>query len=84
LVCDSIATYGKGGEAASVPGMAGGMAGGGHGDSHGSDKDVEHITSMSACFGDKLGVTQLKKGQKWQLEAYYDYNKYVFLLVILE
>ena len=64
--------------------MAGGMAaGGGHGDSHGAGKDVEHITSMSACFGDKLGVTQLKKGQKWQLEAYYDYNKYVPRSVIL-
>jgi hypothetical protein len=57
--------------------MAGGMAGGGHGDSHGGGgKDMEHITSMSACYGDKLGVTQLKKGQKWLLEAYYDYNKY--------
>jgi hypothetical protein len=78
-VCDSIATYGKGEGEAGVPGMAGGMASGGDGHSHGGmgeGKDVEHITSMSACFDDKLGVRQLKKGQKWQLEAFYDYNKY--------
>jgi hypothetical protein len=80
MVCDSKATYGKGGgEEAAVPGMAGGgMAGGGHGDSHGGSGDkMDHITSMSTCHGDKLGVKQLKKGQKWLLEAYYDYNQYV-------
>jgi hypothetical protein len=64
--------------------MAGPMASGGHGDSHGGGKAEEHITSMSTCYGDKLGVTQLKKGQKWLLEAYYDYNKYVFLITIIK
>jgi len=37
---------------------------------------VEHITSMSACFGDKLGVKRLVKGQKWELEGFYDYAKH--------
>jgi hypothetical protein len=47
-------------------------AGAGHGHGGGA---TEHITAMSTCFGDKLGLNQLKKGQKWQLEAYYDYDK---------
>jgi hypothetical protein len=37
---------------------------------------VEHITSMTACFSDTLGIKQLKKGQKWDLEAFYDYSKH--------
>jgi hypothetical protein len=77
LICDSVATYGKG-EGASVPGMAptgaAPMEGGGH--SHGG-AGAEHITNMSTCQGEGLGLTQLKKGQKWLLEAYYDYDKYV-------
>jgi hypothetical protein len=59
--------------------MSGGMAGsshdGGHGGSGSANKAEEHITSMSACFGDKLGVKDLKKGQKWNLKAFYDYDK---------
>jgi hypothetical protein len=35
---------------------------------------TEHITAMSACFGDKLGVKRLVKGQKWELEGFYDYS----------
>jgi hypothetical protein len=67
-----VATYSKSGGSGGMA-MAGGMAGGAHGgDSHGSAG--EHITSMSACFDDKLGVKQLKKGQKWNLKAYYDYD----------
>jgi hypothetical protein len=85
LVCDSKATYGKGGDNNStLPGMAGDMGGGGHGHGGAGGKDVEHITSMSACYGDELGVTQLKKGQKWLLQAYYDYNKYVPLPTVVE
>ena len=59
--------------------MAGsGMAGGSHSDGgHGGEGagKVEHITNMSACFGDKLGLKDLKKGQKWNLKAFYDYDK---------
>jgi hypothetical protein len=73
MICDSIATYGGGAGESAVPGMAPPGAGGHGHESSGNAKD--HITSMSTCFGDKLGLTQLKKGQKWQLEAYYDYDK---------
>jgi hypothetical protein len=85
MVCDFKATYGKGGEGdSSAPGMAGGMTGGGHGDSYGASKDIEHITSMSACYGDATGVTQSKKGQKWLLKAYYDYSKYALPFVVMD
>jgi hypothetical protein len=50
---------------------------GGHGHGGGSMEGMsaEHITKMSACFDDKLGVKELKKGQLWNLKAYYDYEK---------
>jgi hypothetical protein len=55
------------------PGMAmsDAMPEGGHG--HAAAK---HITAMSGCPGDKLPIKQLKKGQKWVLTGYYDYDKY--------
>jgi hypothetical protein len=86
LVCDSVATYGTAGETGgmAMSGMTGGMTGGSHtGGGQGSSssgKAEEHITSMSVCFDDKLGVKELKKGQKWNLKAYYDYDKYVNIL----
>jgi hypothetical protein len=75
LVCDSIATYGATGGSGGMA-MAGGMQGGSHADSGhaASGGKEEHITSMSACFDDKLGVKELKKGQKWNLKAFYDYD----------
>jgi len=35
---------------------------------------IEHISSMSACIDDKMGVKNLVKGQTWKLRAEYDYN----------
>jgi hypothetical protein len=59
-------------------GMGGGaMAGGMGGASHGKEAGpVAHITAMSGCFADTLGIKELKKGQKWELEAFYDYSKH--------
>jgi hypothetical protein len=74
-VCDAVATYGSGG--GGMGGPAGGMGGGAMatgGKSSASANPIEHITSMSACFGDKLGVQKLVKGQKWELEGFYDYK----------
>jgi hypothetical protein len=59
--------------------MAGGM-GGGSKSTTTAKGPVEHITAMSACFGDKLGVKQLQKGQKWELEAFYDYKQHAVRL----
>jgi hypothetical protein len=74
-VCDSVATYGvKGGMS------SGAMAGkGGESSTHSKATEVapvQHITSMSSCFGKTLGIKQLKKGQVWTLEAFYAYNKH--------
>jgi hypothetical protein len=71
LICDSVASYGKAGAGMGAKEPAP-MVDGGHG--HGG-ANQEHLTSMSPCFGDKLGLTQLKKGQKWLLEAHYDFDK---------
>jgi hypothetical protein len=74
LVCDSVATYGTGSGGMAMAGGA--MAGGSHaeGGKAASGGKGEHITSMSACFDDKLGVKELKKGQKWNMKAFYDYD----------
>jgi len=65
--------------AASVASSA--KAGGGH--SHTGGK---HIIAMTICSENKsgvqglplstMGIKNLKKGQNWQLRAYYDYNKF--------
>jgi hypothetical protein len=74
-VCDSVAKYGAG-KAGMGGGAMAGMGGGSASTSAPSIASVEHITSMSACTGDSLGIKQLKKGQKWELEAFYDYAKH--------
>jgi hypothetical protein len=65
LACDSVATYGG------SPEFIGKGMGGGH---HGGA--TAHISNMSFCllgrsFG---GQTEVKVGQKWELNAVYDYN----------
>jgi len=87
LVCDSVATYGVGGKGMGGMGMAPTSGGspapainatshgaGGH-DSGGHSGNGEHIVAMSACDGAQMGK-YLKKGQKWDLRAYYDYDKH--------
>lgn len=88
VVCNATATYGSGGKGMGGP-PGGGMnpsaaavakvnvmldppSAGGHG--HGGGKG-EHITAMSACLGEKMGKW-LKKGQKWNLKAHYDYDQH--------
>jgi hypothetical protein len=61
LVCTSSATYG-GAEFTSIH-------------EHPKGSATEHISKMSICIGDKLGITQVKKGQRWVLKADYDYDK---------
>lgn len=82
-VCDAVAAYGSrgggmGGPAGGMGGPAGGMGGGAMATGKpalAGANPAEHITSMSACFGDKLGVKKLVKGQRWELEGFYDYAK---------
>jgi hypothetical protein len=78
-ICDSVATYGSGKAGMGGPAM-GGMDGGEKATApKGAAPSLakqEHITAMSGCFDDKLGLKELKKGQKWTLEAFYDYSKH--------
>jgi hypothetical protein len=61
MVCDSQATYGA------TPAYVGK-------EMHvGSAK--EHISNMTFCMPPKLGVTELKRGQNWTIEAFYDLEK---------
>lgn len=85
-ICDSVATYGTDGKAEGVPAMtpmaAAGKGGGEAGHSHGgemkgtAEEATEHITKMSVCSGKTLGIERVQKGQKWDMEAYYDYSKF--------
>jgi hypothetical protein len=86
VICNSTATYGTdgkpmggGGGAAPASGLTGGVSGGpgmAMADSGGhASPSAKHISAMSGCQGDKLAVKQLKKGQKWVLTGYYDYDK---------
>ena len=61
MVCDSQATYGG------TPEYVGKEM------HQGSAK--EHISKMTFCMGPTLGVKDLKKGQKWTIQAFYDLNK---------
>jgi hypothetical protein len=64
-----------------MSGMDNMSGGGGHGHAGG-----KHIVSMSVCGKGMaehngsplapLGLEKLVKGQKWDLEAFYDYKKY--------
>lgn len=59
-------------------GAAGGMGGGAMAAAKpgaAGANPTEHITAMSSCNGDKLGVKKLVKGQRWELEGFYDYTK---------
>jgi hypothetical protein len=68
VVCNSVATYGGSPEYVQKKAM-------GH-----AHSATEHISKMSICGGNKLGVKELKKGQVWNLKAYYDYTKYKGML----
>jgi len=37
---------------------------------------AEHINKMSLCFGDKMGIKKVTKGQKWKISGFYDYDKH--------
>ncbi|TID20215.1 Diphthamide biosynthesis protein 2 [Venturia nashicola] len=36
----------------------------------------KRISDMSICFGDKLPIKQIKKGQMWKIEAVYDFDSF--------
>jgi hypothetical protein len=71
--CDSVATYAESAEFvqpnANDPAPA---APAGH--QHGSA--TRHISSMSSCWGKLFPLKEMKKGQNWVLEAYYDLDKH--------
>jgi hypothetical protein len=87
-ICDSVATYGTAGKAEGVPAMtpmtapATGKGEGEAGHSHGGEmkgmggEAVEHISNMSVCYGKTLGIERVVKGQKWDMEAYSDSNRF--------
>lgn len=36
---------------------------------------MKHISKMSICSGGSLNQRYIKPGQKWEIQAYYDYKK---------
>jgi hypothetical protein len=36
----------------------------------------KHISSMSACYNEQLGVRRLSRDQTWTLKCNYDYDKF--------
>jgi hypothetical protein len=34
-----------------------------------------HLSNMKVCFGKDLTNNKVRKGQKWRLQAHYDFNK---------
>jgi hypothetical protein len=67
-VCDSPASYGGSDYVNSKDAMS--YAG----------SATEHISNMKACDPSKAAVKSMKKGQKWNITAYYDYDKYKGML----
>jgi hypothetical protein len=66
--CNSVASYGTSPEFVQKD-----LAASGH--SHGGA--MEHISKMTMCFPENgLGVAQVTKGQKWVLNADYNYGKF--------
>ena len=64
LACDSTATYGGKPEfiSKSIDGH-----------SHGP---TTHLSDMHICHGKGLANDEIKKGQKWRLQADYDFDKF--------
>jgi hypothetical protein len=60
--CNSTATYGGKPEYYSKHAMHEGSA-------------TEHLSAMKVCAGENVGVKEVKKGQKWNLKAIYDYDR---------
>lgn len=69
LTCDNGASYGGKPEFVNAP-MDGAMAGG---HSHGGA--TKHISDMTICHGKSVPYPHMRKGQKWQLKAFYDFDK---------
>jgi hypothetical protein len=61
-VCSSDATYGGSPEYIQKTSMH-------------TNSALEHISKMSLCVGPKFELAEMKKGQKWNLKAEYDYTK---------
>lgn len=64
--CDSVATYGESPEFIQQQDKSG----------HAHRSAMKHISSMSQCWGPSFAMNQIKVGQNWQLEAFYDFDKY--------
>lgn len=67
LVCDSVAEYGGKPEFISKAGAEGGHSHGGA---------TTHISGMNVCEGSKIANNAMKRGQKWRLQADYDFSKF--------
>jgi Stress up-regulated Nod 19 len=62
-VCNSDASYGTSPEFVSKMKMGN------------ANSATEHISDMTSCVNEKMGITKLVKGQTWKLKAEYDYVK---------
>ncbi|KAF2672376.1 hypothetical protein BT63DRAFT_452881 [Microthyrium microscopicum] len=70
-VCDSMTEYGTKPEYIGMA-AAPGAAAGGH--NHGG-AGMKHISEQKVCHGPTLAQKSVKKGQLWNLNAYYDFDK---------
>src|ERR1700712_5217023 len=69
VVCDSTAHYGETPEYLAAPGamITPGSA-------------TKHISSQTTCDPAKMKTRQMKKGQKWEITANYDFDKFAPML----
>jgi hypothetical protein len=71
-VCDSETAYGTKPEYIGMA-KAPGASAGGH--DHGG-AGMKHISDQKVCHGESLAQKTMKKGQNWNLNAYYDFDKF--------
>jgi len=62
-ICDSVASYGAKKEFVAP-------------ERHGAHAGIEHISGMTYCGPSSSWKVDLKAGQKWKLDAAYDFDKY--------
>jgi hypothetical protein len=63
--CDNVARYGTKPEFVQTNNTG-----------HHADSATSHISEIKPCHGDSLIHKEMKKGQNWNLTAYYDMNKF--------
>jgi len=66
-ICNSVVKYGESPEYVFKAAMRMGA---------GAQYAEKHISSMSACYNEQLGVRRLSRDQTWTLKCNYDYDKF--------